>query len=95
LQDLNPQKSEVEQLLAVPVSFFYQTAPRREKIQITNIPAPYMKTRNIPTKYHKPWEGVARDVFFWEYAGEVIWGLTAEIIYDFMKRMRKQLEEIK
>jgi len=84
----SPQKSEVERILAIPLDFFLRTPPRREKIKTQNLPSAYMMGSNIPEHYHRPWGGFARDVFFWEYEGEVVWGLTAGMIYDLCERLK-------
>jgi len=88
LSSVQPDPAEVERLITVPLDFFADTPPRREKIRIVNTPSDYMKTSNIPDHYHEPWGGFARDVFFWEYEGDVIWGLTAGIIHDFTERLK-------
>jgi len=82
---------EVEKLIFVPVDFFRTTEPRIEKIGLTahptyteegiikNFPA---KELNLPEIYHKPWSGKPRKVHFFFYEGEVIWGITADVIID-------------
>lgn len=38
----------------------------------------------LPARYGNPWLGRAREVYFYNYQGEIIWGLTAEIIHEFV-----------
>ncbi|MDR3258336.1 MAG: CoA pyrophosphatase [Fusobacteriaceae bacterium] len=97
LEELNPQKSEVERILCVPLEFFFNTPPQIEKIQLNHTPNKFMQIKNIPDSYRKPWKGYKREIYFWEYNCDVIWGITGEIIFDFIGRynnMRNYFENI-
>lgn len=92
--DFNINKDEVEKLIFIPVDFFRITKPRIEKIGVTSHPN-YIeegvlktfpaKELNLPNMYHKPWTNKPRSVNFFFYGGEVIWGLTADIIIEVVK----------
>ncbi|WP_319370246.1 CoA pyrophosphatase [uncultured Ilyobacter sp.] len=98
ISELEINKEEVERLLLVPLKFFMENKPRTEMITIKfhpyyeengivkEFPA---KELGLPERYFKPWEGKPRQVYFYSYEGEVIWGITAEIIIEVTNMLRE------
>lgn len=78
--------SEVEKLLFVPIKFFKENKPRIEKIETKSIPMFSPSELRLPRRYENSWSGYFRDVYFYNYQEEVIWGITAEIIYEFIQK---------
>ncbi|WP_291259052.1 CoA pyrophosphatase [Fusobacterium sp.] len=78
--------SEVEKLLFVPIKFFKENKPRIEKIETKSIPMFSPSELRLPRRYGNSWSGYFRDVYFYNYQEEVIWGITAEIIYEFIQK---------
>ena len=89
LEELHPQKSEVERLIIVPFKYFFETLPVEEKIEVENIPNANIKSMDIPPKYHNPWRVTSRKMYFYTYKNDVIWGVTGGIIYDFISSLKK------
>lgn len=89
LTELDYNRDEVEKIVLVPMEFFLNNSPRIEKIGIKNVPLFSAYELGIPEKYAHEWNGKDRTVYFYEYDGEVIWGITAEIIYDFINALKK------
>ena len=87
--ELRYNKDEVEKILFVPVDFFIKNSPKVEKIGLENIPLFSTRKFNLPKRYEKPWPGRAREVYFYDFKGEIIWGITAEIIYEFIKVLKR------
>ena len=87
--ELKYNKAEVERIIFVPLDFFLKHLPKVEKIGLENIPLFSTGKFNLPKKYEKPWPGRAREVYFYNFEGEVIWGMTAEIIYEFIKVFKR------
>ncbi len=89
--------SEVEKTLLVPMSFF-----KNAKAEVYTLRAevkPYSiddegnknihfpaKELNLPLHYQKTWIEKEYQVWVYKYEGEVIWGLTALIINDLLKK---------
>jgi len=89
------EKNEVEKLLVIPVSWFQVNQP--ETYHVTLEVKPYYYNKNgekvetlpvkdlgLPDRYANPWGCKKYRVLFYQYQGEKIWGLTAEIIDDFI-----------
>ena len=98
ISDFNINRDEVERLIFIPVDFFRTTEPRVEKIGVTSHPT-YIedgiektfpaKEMNLPPSYHKPWTSKPRSLNFFFYEGEVIWGITADIIIEVVGLIEK------
>lgn len=88
--EIKYNSDEVEKIIFVPVEFFMENLPRVEKIGLENIPYFSIEKFNLPKRYEKSWSGRAREVYFYSYGGEIIWGITAEIIYEFVKILKKR-----
>jgi len=96
VEDLNINLKEVEEVLIIPVDYFRNNLPKVEKITVqmhphykldgkrVEFPAKYY---NLPEKYHEPWDGREREVYMYKYNKEVIWGITADIIYEIINKI--------
>ncbi|MGL4253610.1 MAG: NUDIX hydrolase [Fusobacteriaceae bacterium] len=97
LGDLKLNKQEVERCFLVPVKFFLDNQPRIEKLQVETLPYyeedgkryifPYEEL-NLPERYRSPWKSQPREVYFYHYDGELIWGITADIVFEFLKYLK-------
>lgn len=91
LDEISFDKTEVEKVFAVPVSFFRENPPEVHHVRLEAHPfyidddgnkvelLPVEKL-NLPPRYSKPWGRIKRKVYFYNYNGEVIWGLTAALV---------------
>lgn len=89
IEELNFNRDEVEKLVVVPMEFFKYNKPKVEKIGVKNIPEFSPKDYNLPERYYGAWSGNSREVYFYNYQEEIIWGMTAEIIFDFIEEFYK------
>ncbi|MDY6914986.1 MAG: CoA pyrophosphatase [Candidatus Cloacimonadota bacterium] len=95
-----PNLSEVQSILKIPFTFFIENEPEIYKVKleikpyhyksngekITTFPAQKLQ---VPSRYHKPWGGKLQNIYVYKFKGEVIWGITAEIIYEMIKIWRE------
>ncbi len=89
--------NEVEKTILVPLSFFKNT--KAEVYTLRAEVKPYSldehgnkkihfpaEELNLPLHYQKPWAEKEYQVWVYKYEDEVIWGLTALIINDLLKK---------
>lgn len=95
-----PNLSEVQSILKIPLSYFLENDPETYKVKldikpyhynengelITTFPAQKL---NVPSRYHKPWGGKLQNIYVYKFKDEIIWGITAEILYEMIKIWRK------
>jgi len=97
INELDLNYDEVERVILIPLKFFIENPPRVEMLssqtlhsfekdgELYEFPA---KELNLPPRYHKPWSGKPREVYFYEWENEVIWGITAELIVELVEEIR-------
>lgn len=88
IEEVKYSSAEVEKVILVPLDFFLENPPRVEMIGMENIPMFSTSELKLPERYGNSWTGCPREVYFYNYQGDIIWGLTAEIIYEFIQKYR-------
>lgn len=97
LKRMKIDKNEVESTLLIPIKFFKENPPveytlryevhpytiDEEGKKIIHFP---VEELGLPKTYHKPWGHRKHKVWVYDYNGEIIWGLTAVIINDLLKK---------
>ena len=89
LDEINYNKDEVERLLVVPIDFFVKNEAIKGEVEISNTAKFNVKEYNFPDKYVKDWKIPSKYVYIYMYENEPIWGITAEIIYDFIRTLKE------
>jgi len=98
LDDFTPNPREVTRIFTVPLDWFREHEPEVYHVQLRAYPEVTgsdgkrkvlfpTRTLGLPERYHRPWNGGRMRVFVYRYDGEVIWGMTARIIMDLMRRV--------
>ncbi|MFK4785964.1 NUDIX hydrolase [Fusobacterium sp. MFO224] len=99
-EELKLNKDEVEKVFFVPLEYFMKNKPIIEEIMVENVPSFNKNGKNInfpakelglPSMYNEPW-GKERRVFLYPYNGEMIWGITGEIIDSICKNIKKIID---
>ncbi len=94
----NFDKTEVERLFTVPVEFFVKNKPERYSVRLEVHPTEVNKNGErvetlpvkdlaLPDRYSKPWTGRRHKVLVYKTSGEVIWGITALLIEEVIKKI--------
>ena len=97
LKNMIIDRNEVEKTILIPVSFFKKSKPQEYTLKYEVHPFSIdkdgnkqihfpVKELNLPKMYHQPWGHKRHKVWVYKYKNEVIWGLTAVIINDFLKK---------
>lgn len=90
---------EVARLFKVPWDFFENTKPEIYEAAVKLHPlVKYADGREevlfpakelgLPELYWNTWGGSRQKIYLFRYDGEIIWGLTARIIYDLLKKSK-------
>lgn len=83
-------KNEVEKTFLVPLSFFLETEPIKSHISFTPKMADDFPYDFIIGGKDYNWGTTKYEEYFYEYDGNVIWGLTARIIINIKKIIRNE-----
>lgn len=100
LEQINYDKNEVDKIFLVPLSFFFNKEPeiyenqlelhpfivneKGEKIDLLPV-----RELGLPERYANPWKKGKHRVIVYRYESEIIWGITAELIYELVNRLKK------
>ncbi|MDY0132040.1 MAG: CoA pyrophosphatase [Desulforegulaceae bacterium] len=97
-KDINIQKSEVEEVFFIPVSWFLKNKPETYSVMLQIKPSYEKKGEKkvllpseelgLPEKYKKPWGNIKQRVLLYRFNDEVIWGLTAEMVSEFTRLLK-------
>jgi len=96
--DLPVNQAEVDKILLIPVSFFRNMEPEVYKTRVEIQPYYYdkqgsqvvllpSKELGLPERYLKPWGGREHAIYLYRAGEEIIWGITAELIRDVLRRL--------
>ena len=96
LEELNIDSNEVERIFSIPVSHFIINKPSKYFVKVKAYPFekksdgeviesfPAEKL-NLPPRYSRPWDGGSQRILVYETKEETIWGITAELVFEFCK----------
>jgi len=96
LDELTLDKNEVEKVFLVPVDHFLKQKPEEYTVKLEVHPSykdedgkmvellPVHKL-GLPARYSKPWKNGFHRVFVYNSTEEVIWGITAEIVFELCR----------
>jgi len=100
LDEITPNKDEVESVFTVPVSYFEKNEPERYQTLLKVHPAIVdektgeeivlfpARELGLPDKYTKPWGSLKHDIYVYRLDPRVIWGITARFIVDIVNKLK-------
>ena len=104
LDDIKIDRKEVERVFIIPVSYFMEKKPSEYFVHFEV--HPYKNTEDgkvvellpvkklkLPDRYSKPWKGRKHRVLVYETSEEIVWGITAELVYEFCNLINRNAEE--
>lgn len=96
LENLCPDENEVERLFLIPVSWFEHNPPQRYHLDLEI--HPYfiddqgkkkevlpVQDLGLPPHYSQIWSGQKHRVLIYQTPEEVVWGITAELVYEIIQ----------
>jgi len=96
LDELAIDKNEVEKVFLVPVDHFLKQKPEEYTVKLEVHPSytdengkkvellPVQKL-GLPARYSKPWKNGFHRILVYNSSEEVIWGITAEIVFELCR----------
>ena len=96
LDELLVDKNEVEKVFLVPVDHFLKKKPEEYTVKLEVHPSykdedgkmvellPVQKL-GLPARYSKPWKNGFHRILVYNSTEEVIWGITAEIVFELCR----------
>lgn len=82
---INPNPGEVEEIFTVPVDFFLSNPPYVTQVEVGTRYQPDFPLHKVPPIYKEGWQSrTSYPMYFYEYGRYFIWGLTGQILFNFL-----------
>ena len=90
LKDYNGTYSEdeVDHVFTVPLCWFLENEPEKYIATVHTVPGEDFPFELVPGGRDYHWSKGRYPVYFYRYGDDVIWGMTAKIMYGFVKLCR-------
>lgn len=91
-ESIKCNSEEVEEVFTIPLKYLLEQTPRQAIMQLADKPTESFPFELVPGKkrdwrFHKEY-----NIYFYQYQHYVIWGLTARMLYAFLRRNREVLQ---
>ncbi len=86
--NIKASSSEVAEVFTVPVGWLLEKDPLEAEIYVTTEAAEGFPYELLPGYSRTPKRRKSYKVYFYNYEGHVIWGLTARILHGFLQNFR-------
>jgi 8-oxo-dGTP pyrophosphatase MutT (NUDIX family) len=100
LDEISPNRDEVESVFSVPVSYFEKNEPQVYRAQLKVHPVAVdektgeeivlfpARDLELPEKYHKPWGNMKHSIYVYKSGQNTIWGITARFVMDVVNKLK-------
>lgn len=78
-------ESEVDSVFTVPVKWFMENEPEIYDVNLVRDKRDELPYEIIPGGKDYPWKSLKSKLYFYRSSPEIIWGLTAKLLYYFIK----------
>jgi len=96
IEELKIDNNEVEKVFLVPVEYFLKKKPDEYTVKLevhpsyidekgNNVELLPVQKLGLPERYSKPWKNGFHRVLVYNSTEEVIWGITAEIVFELCR----------
>lgn len=99
-EEINANPKEVEKIITLPISYFMEHEPERYSAEVHVSPTHVdsetgeelillpAQELGLPDTYKKPWGGFRYSILVYKLQDEILWGITARLVYDFIARIK-------
>lgn len=97
--ELDIDKTEVDKVFLIPVSWFQKNPPEEYSVQL--VVHPHYTDENgdvvhllpskeleLPERYNQPWRAGKRKIYAYKLEEGVLWGLTAALVREVVDRLK-------
>lgn len=89
--NLDIKNDEVSEVFCVPLSFFENTKPKEFINVIEVIPDEKFQLEEMMIRKNYNWGSTTYPIYFYKYEDKIIWGITANITRNFVKKLNSML----
>lgn len=87
--EIVPSKDEVESLFAVPIKYFLENEPDIYELDLKVTEKDKFPYDLIPNGRNYKFKRGIDKVCFYEFEDKIIWGFTAKMTYEFIKKLKR------
>jgi peroxisomal coenzyme A diphosphatase NUDT7 len=84
-EKINPSEFEVDHIFYVPLDFFIKNPPSSRVVKVLTVPPEDFPYEDIASGENYKWIEGKNNIYFYKYMNYTIWGLTARIMYNFVR----------
>lgn len=104
LEELNIDTQEVEKVFMVSIEYFLKNPPTEFTTRIELHPSITnesgdreellpVKDLGLPDRYAMPWTRGKHRVLVYKNTDEIIWGITAELVFDLINKLKEEIDK--
>ncbi|MDF2591842.1 MAG: hydrolase [Clostridia bacterium] len=83
-------KFEVQEVFYIPIEFLKDYEPKCSNLSVNMEPCGDFPFEKVQGGMDYPWAKGIYPVYFYEYKGKIIWGITARILKNFIELLKQQ-----
>ena len=87
-------KFEVQEIFYIPMDILKRNAPKCSYLDVNITPHEDFPFEKVQYGREYPWAKGTYPVYFYEYEGKVIWGITARIIKNFIELLDTTIKDV-
>ena len=104
IEELEIDKKEVDRIFLIPLKYFLDNKPDEYYTSIEIHPFTInergdridhfpVKELGLPDKYLVPWKRGKHRVLVYKTSEEIIWGITAELIFELSQKLKEEIDK--
>ncbi len=103
-EEMKPNPGEVARIFSLPLIWLMRQEPQQHHVVVKSHPTRIHPETgaeevllpagllSLPEKYHHPWGDSLHSIFAYQTPEGIIWGITGDILHDFLRKVRTLLD---